>query len=146
MFTRSTWLLYTQWGEGLDGGKGELQHINLAHLNMVVQSPVDIHHMWWARTYPVTEDVRTRGSLIVPCKTHQAVRVNFRNNLASCALKCALFSWVCVHVVVVVVGGGEGSQASSVSSSQAWIEVVIAYCVDASECVCSVWGKLAFLK
>ena len=96
----------------MDGGKGELQHINLAHLNMVVQSPVDIHHMWWARTYPVTEDVRTRGSLIVPCKTHQAVRL-----ILEITLQVVLLNVPCSPGFVCMWWWGEGSQASSVPSS-----------------------------
>ena len=86
---------------------------------MVVQSPANIHYMWWARAYPVTEDVRR--SLIVPCKTYQAMRL-----ILEITLQVALLNVPCSPGFVCVGGGeGDGSQASSASSSQALIKVVM---------------------
>ena len=104
--------------EGLDGGKGELEHTMLAHLNMVVQSPVDIHYMWWARTYPAAEDVRE--SLIVPCKTYQALRL-----ILEITLQVTLLNVPCSPGFVCVCGGGGWVTSQLVSSSQAPIKVAM---------------------
>ena len=67
---------------------------------MVVQSPANIHYMWWARAYPVTEEVRR--SLIVPCKTYQAMRL-----ILEITLQVALLNVPCSPGFVCV-GGGRG--------------------------------------